>query len=77
MNKLIVSLATRFGVTVATIKRHLKPQNIEQWGKLQRIDGGDTMNASALQTLAGEDRRDATFVRVSGNALVFQKGDLK
>jgi hypothetical protein len=56
-------LATRYDTTVAVIRKHVAVDQIEEWGKVHRIDGGDTMNASALVSSA-EDRRDATFVRV-------------
>ncbi|KII93389.1 hypothetical protein PLICRDRAFT_99540, partial [Plicaturopsis crispa FD-325 SS-3] len=32
------------------------------WGRVSRLDGGDTMNASTLRSYA-EDRRDASHVR--------------
>jgi hypothetical protein len=34
-----------------------------QFGKVRYLDGGDTINASALVAV-GDDHRDATFVRV-------------
>lgn len=37
---------------------------LRQYGKVRRLKGGDLMNASALVAF-GDDRRDATFVRVS------------
>jgi hypothetical protein len=36
---------------------------LKQYGKARCLDNGDVMNAAALVTL-GDDRRDATFVRV-------------
>ncbi|KIJ59345.1 hypothetical protein HYDPIDRAFT_100865 [Hydnomerulius pinastri MD-312] len=35
---------------------------MEQWGKVKRLDGGDTMHAAVLSGLR-EDSRDATYVR--------------
>jgi hypothetical protein len=64
LNKIIAALATRYSTTVAVIRKHVAVDQIEEWGKVRRIDGGDTMNASALMS-STEDRRDATFVRVS------------
>jgi hypothetical protein len=56
-------LATRYDTTVAVIQKHVAVDQIEEWGKVRRIDGGDTMNALALVSSV-EDRRDATFVWV-------------
>jgi hypothetical protein len=38
--------------------------SLQQYGKVRHLNGGDLMNASALVAF-GDDRRDATFVRVS------------
>jgi hypothetical protein len=64
LNQIIAALATRYDTTVAVIRKNVAVDQIEEWGKVRRIDGGDTMNASALAS-STEDRRDATFVRVS------------
>jgi hypothetical protein len=64
LNQIIAALATRYDTTVAVIRKHVAVDQIEEWGKVHRTDGGDTMNASALVS-STEDRRDATFVRVS------------
>ena len=39
-------------------------ENTEQWARVRRLEGGDDMHASSL-TCHSEDRRDATYVRVS------------
>jgi hypothetical protein len=68
-NHLIASiagaLATRFDTDVATVKRHLRNLEIEEWGKVRRVDSdaGDTMIASSL-VAPRDDTRDATYVRV-------------
>jgi hypothetical protein len=68
-NHLIASiagaLATRFHTDVATVKRHLRNLEIEEWGKVCRVDSdaGDTMIASSL-VVPHNDTRDATYVRV-------------
>ncbi|KAF5374458.1 hypothetical protein D9615_009129 [Tricholomella constricta] len=62
VKKIAVSLATRFNTTTRIIGKHLKPEIIEQWGKVRRLDG-DTMHASSL-VKPKYDNRDATFVRV-------------
>ena len=61
------ALATRFDVKVDTIKPHLRTAQVEQWGKIRRIDSeaGDTMCVSSLG-IKRDDSRDATFVRVRG-----------
>jgi hypothetical protein len=64
LNQIIASLATRFNTTVAAVRRNLHADQIVQWGKVRRTDGGDTMKASSL-VMPQEDKRDATFVRVS------------
>lgn len=61
--RIIVSLATRFDKPVATIKKYFKPDEVDQWAKVERLEGGDRMLASSMLTSL-EDRRDATFVRV-------------
>lgn len=60
----MAALATWYDTTVAVIRKNVAVDQIEEWGKVRRIDGGDTMNASALVS-STEDRRDATFVQVS------------
>ncbi|KAH7903169.1 hypothetical protein BJ138DRAFT_1138781 [Hygrophoropsis aurantiaca] len=62
VNKIFKALATRFGVPLATIKRHITAGQIEQWGKVRRLDGGDTMLAAGL-VKTQHDSRNATFVR--------------
>jgi hypothetical protein len=67
----IAALATRFQIEDMTLMRSLIPINqIVQWGKVRRTDGGggDTMNASAM-VACGEDRRDASFIRVSATTI--------
>jgi hypothetical protein len=63
--KIAAALATRFDTNVATIKRHLVNTEIEEWGKVRRVDSsaGDTMRASSL-VVSRDDTRDATYVRV-------------
>ena len=65
--RISVALATCYGVHKAVAKCHV-PQHVDQWGKIRRIDGGDTMIA-ALLGRASLDRRDATHIRVSCNRL--------
>ncbi|KAH7904628.1 hypothetical protein BJ138DRAFT_1018871 [Hygrophoropsis aurantiaca] len=62
LTSIFKALATRFDVQLATIRRYIKPDSIEQWGKVRRVDGGDTMVAAGLAKTQG-DSRDASFVR--------------
>ena len=63
MKKIIVCLSTRYDKSVTIIRQHLKVDDIESWGKVQRLEGGDTMRASEL-TKNQDDGRDASYVRV-------------
>ena len=65
LSKIIVTLVTRYNTTRTIIKRHLSVQDIEIWGKIRRLDGGDTMRAAAVGRANAEDKRDASYVRVS------------
>jgi hypothetical protein len=59
------ALATRFDVNIRLIKKYLNDADVDEWGKVRRIDSdaGDIMCASSLAT-KHEDSRDATYVRV-------------
>jgi hypothetical protein len=46
------------------ISPHLQMALLRQYSKVQRIDGGNVMSASSIVAM-GDDRQDATFVRVS------------
>lgn len=58
-----MSLATRFAVSVAVARKYV-PRQVTQWGKVKRLEGGDTMHARDLVRLS-QHERDASFVRVS------------
>jgi hypothetical protein len=64
VNKIIISLSTRFDKSQNIIRQHFAPENVEQWARVRRLEGGDDMNASSFARFS-EDRRDATYVRVS------------
>ena len=64
VEKIIVCLSTRFELPVKEIRPHLRNAALRQYTKVRHLDGGDTMNASALAPV-GDDLRDATYVRVS------------
>ncbi|KAJ7028358.1 hypothetical protein C8F04DRAFT_1291327 [Mycena alexandri] len=61
-NRITICLATCFDCHVATIKKYFNPCEVDQWAKVERLDGGDRMLASSMLT-STEDRRDATYVR--------------
>lgn len=69
--KITVCLATRFDKPMKVIRRYFSVDGVEQWGKVRRLDGGDTVHAS-LWVTDSEDRTDTTFVRVSA-ALVLPR----
>lgn len=62
--KVCAALATRFDVPLSTVRPRLEKAKISTWGKVRCPDGGDTMHASTLVAM-GDDRRDASYVRVS------------
>jgi hypothetical protein len=59
---IVAALATRFELHVSLLRPHLDVAQIEQWGKICRIDSkaGDTMCASSLG-IKHEDSQDATW----------------
>jgi hypothetical protein len=56
----------RFDTDVSVIKKYFNLLEVEQWGKVERLEGGDRMLASSMLASL-EDRCDATYVRVSDN----------
>ena len=63
--KITICLSTRYDKSMAVIRKYFDPANVEQWAKVQRLDGGDRMLASSMMHAELEDQRDATYVRVS------------
>ena len=59
---LVSGLATRFSVEPKVARKFL-PEDVEQWGKLRRLEGGDIMHAHDIVPKR-MDGRDASFVRV-------------
>ena len=62
--KVITALATRYDTSAANVQRVCSAESMQTWGKVRRLDGGDTMHAAGV-IKAAQDSRDATFVRVS------------
>jgi hypothetical protein len=50
-NKVAISLATCYGITVATARKYI-PAQLSQWGKVSRLEGGDTIHARDLVRLS-------------------------
>lgn len=61
--KIATHLATRFETNVATVRRLINLDEIEQWGKIRRLGEGDTMIASSLASKY-DGKRDSTYIRV-------------
>jgi hypothetical protein len=70
LSQIVAALATRYNKTMAVVRHKIQAEQIGEWGKVRRTDGdgGDTMKAYSL-TKSIEDKRDATFVRVSMSAI--------
>ncbi|KAJ7681395.1 hypothetical protein B0H17DRAFT_1161144 [Mycena rosella] len=64
MKTIATALSTRSGSSMRDVNNALKAAEVEEWGKVRRIDSeeGDTMRSCSLGTTA-EDSRDATYVR--------------
>ena len=60
---LVNGLATRFRVQPRDLPGEFLPEDVEQWGKLRRLEGGDIMHAHDIVTKR-MDGQDASFVRV-------------
>ena len=55
-------LATRFRVLPRVVRKYLLV-DVEQWGRLRRLEGGDIMHAHGI-VRERMDGRDASFIRV-------------
>lgn len=62
IRRIQVHFATQFNVRLNVVKAHM-PDEVQMWGKICQLQGGDTMNASEV-VKSTEDRCDTTFVRV-------------
>ena len=64
-NRIHISLATRYDTTLANARRLLPvTQDVLQYGRAIRLDGGDPIQGRALVPL-GSDNRDSSYIRVS------------
>ena len=61
-NILTNGLATRFRVLPKVVRKFI-PVDVEQWGKLRRLEGGDIMHAYDIVPKR-MDGRDASFICV-------------
>jgi hypothetical protein len=64
-DKVATHLATRYGTTKKVVRKYFKVKNLEQWRQVRRLGSGDVMTAASMVKTSANDRRDATFVRVS------------
>jgi hypothetical protein len=71
-NVLTNGLATRFCVS-SKVARKFIPKDVEQWGKLHRLEGGDIMHAHDIVSKC-MDGRDVSFICV--HELIFLENDL-
>ena len=69
--KILVCLATWYNKTVGALHQHLSVKDIELWGKVRIVSGGDTMVASSLVKSSQENLRNATYVWVSISFVLF------
>ncbi|KAI0061239.1 hypothetical protein BV25DRAFT_1870912 [Artomyces pyxidatus] len=58
-NAIAAAIATRYDVNMRVARQQI-PAQLEQWGKVRRLEGGDMMHARAL---VAESGRDASYVR--------------
>ena len=68
-DKIATHLATRYDTTKTVVRMYFKVENVEQWSQVRRLGGGDVMTAASMLKTYANDRRDATFVRVSNFSL--------
>jgi len=61
-NKVSVSLATWYGITVAIAQKY--PTQLSQWGKVAQLEGGDMIHTWDLVHLSEKDH-DASYIHMS------------
>ena len=62
MTSIASALATRFDTNIRLVRECLKSADVEEWGRVRRVDSdaGDTMHASSMCALR-DDSRNATI----------------
>ena len=63
LKKIIAALATRYDMSATRIQHICSAKCVRTWGKVCRLDGGDTMHVAGVIKPV-QDSRDATFVWV-------------
>ena len=63
-SKIRATLATRFNTSPTIIGRHFSEEEVELWGRLRLLGGGDTIRATSVGLSNAEDRWDVSYVRV-------------
>lgn len=71
--KIARHLSVRFGANAKDLLQYV-PERIEAWGKVRRLDDGDTVHARGLVDLRRGDR-DASFIRVRTFATTLARHD--
>jgi len=61
IDKIAVSFATQFSKSLTQIHQHFSVDNVEQWGRVHCLEGGDDMYASSL-TKQTEDCQDYSYL---------------
>ena len=61
LKKVIVALATRYDTLAANVQRVYSAESMQTWGKVHRLDGGDTMHVAGV-IKPTQDSHDATYV---------------
>lgn len=65
LTRIAVCLATRFSIPIRDARRIVSAAQLELFSRVRHLEGGDTIYASEMNPSVTEDRRDATFIRVS------------
>jgi len=63
LKRVIAALATRYDTSATRVQHICSAECVKTWGKVCRLDGGDTMHVAGVIKPA-QDSHDATFVWV-------------
>ncbi|KAF9537573.1 hypothetical protein CPC08DRAFT_738871 [Agrocybe pediades] len=61
--QLIAAVSTRYDKSMTIARRVFDQSDLEVWGRIGIVNGGDIMRACEVGKRSAEDSRDATFVR--------------